>query len=134
MVSDSATQEEFRQEFGIDDIGQAMINWEDDDTKCEIKADEDRFRNMIESIAIAYDPVTAAVQHPDSANVVKALPVAKDALFAMASWLKSNDDVVGGWIKQFCEMPDGSFGNWTIKDGTTTKGCVMLKAHDQSSY
>lgn len=134
MVSDSATQEEFRNEFGTNDIGQAMVNWEDDDTRCEIKADENRFQNMIKAIAAAYDPVTSLIQDPLDPSNIAALRLAKDAVFAMASWLKSNDDVVGSWIEQSCEMPNGITGNWTIKDGTTTKGCVNIRAHDQSIY
>jgi len=134
MVADSAEQATFVSRYGDASIGMGIISWEDDDTACEIKADEDRFTNMMVSIAQAYDPVTSALQDPDSMSVMKALPFAENAVFSFASWLKSNDDVVGSRVEAACSFPDGTTGNWVIKDGTTTTGCSVLRAHDQQEY
>lgn len=134
LVADSATHAEFVSRYGTDDIGMSVVSWEDDDTRCEIKADEDRLENMIEAVAAAYPSVSSVIADVSVGGVLTALPVAKEAVMAIASWLKSNDDVIGTRVEEACSLPDGTTGNWVIKDGTTTTGCSELKWHDQSDY
>lgn len=134
LLADSATLENFVAQHGTGDIGMSVISWEDDDTRCEIKADEDRLRNMIEAVAAAYDPVSSVISGVSVGGIVTALPVAVNAAIAVANWLKSNDDVVGTRIEQACSFPDGTTGNFEIKDGTTSEGCSQLKWHNQADY
>lgn len=129
LVADSAQQARFRATYGTA-VGMNIIFWEDDDTDCAIKADEDRFRNMMNTIAQNYKSVFSAIQDFD---LVKALPGLQNIISAVASWVKSNDDLVGSAVEMSCYRDYTTF-NFTIKDGTTTMGCVQLKAHDQSTY
>jgi hypothetical protein len=132
LVADSAQQAQFRATYGTT-VGMNVIFWEDDDTDCAIKADEDRFRNMMNTIAQNYQAVFAAIQDLSIKSLVKALPGLQNIISAVASWVKSNDDLVGSAVEMSCSRDYTSF-NYAIKDGTTTVGCVQLKAHDQASY
>jgi hypothetical protein len=132
LVADSAEQARFRATYGTA-VGMNIIFWEDDDTACAIKANEDRFRNMMNTIAQNYDNVFAAIQDLNVKTLVKALPGLRNIISAVASWITSNDDVVGSAVEMSCSRDYTAF-NYTIKDGTTTEGCVQLKAHDLSTY
>lgn len=129
--------ERFRTQYG-DSVGMSVIGWEDDDGPCEIRVDQDRFANMMEAVTTAYPLVHAAIQAPTFENIIQALPAVRNAVVAIASWLKSNDELVGTRVERPCNFPDGTSGNWMIMDGdgggTTQTGCSRLVAHDQSSY
>jgi hypothetical protein len=130
LVADSAEQARFRATYGTA-LGMNIIFWEDDDTDCAIKADQDRFMTMMNTIAQSYENIFAAIQDLSIQTVVKALPGLKNIVSAFASWITSNDDLVGSAVEISCYRDYSTF-NYTIKDGTTTEGCVQLKAHDQS--
>lgn len=132
LVADSAEQARFRATYGTT-VGMNIIFWEDDDTDCAIKADEDRFRNMMNTIANNYESVFAAIQDLSIKSLVKALPGLRDIVSAVASWITSNDDLVGSAVEMGCYRDYATF-NYAIKDGTATVGCVQLKAHDQAAY
>jgi uncharacterized membrane protein YgcG len=137
LVADSAEQARFRATYGTT-VGMNVIFWEDDDTDCAIKADEDRFMNMMNTIASNYENVFAAIQvenvnFDNYKTIVKALPGLKNIISAVASWITTNDDLVGSAVEMSCSRVYSTF-NYAIKDGTTTKGCVQLKAHDQAAY
>lgn len=132
LVADSAEQARFRATYGTT-VGMNIIFWEDDDTACAIKANEDRFRNMMNTIAENYKDVYAAIQDLNIRSLVKALPGLKNIISAVASWVKSNDDLVGSAVEMGCYRDYTNF-NFAIKDGTSTVGCVQLKAHDLSAY
>jgi hypothetical protein len=132
LVADSAQMARFQATYGTS-VGMNFIFWEDDDTACAIKADQARFSNMMSTIANNYGTVFAAIQNFDVKTLVKALPGIRDIVMAVASWIKSNDDVVGSAVEMSCSRDYTTF-NYAIKDGTTTTGCVRLRAHDQAAY
>lgn len=132
LVADSAQQAQFRATYGTT-VGMNVIFWEDDDTDCAIKADEARFTNMMNTIAQNYQNVFAAIQDLSLKSLVKALPGLRNIVSAVASWVTSNDDLVGSAVEMSCSRDYTTF-NYAIKDGTSTMGCVQLKAHDQAAY
>jgi hypothetical protein len=132
LVADSAQQAQFRARYGTS-VGMNFIFWEDDDTACAIKANEDRFKNMMTTIAQNYGTVNSAIQNWMTQSILSAVPALQNIISAVASWLKSNDDLVGSAVEMSCSRDYTTF-NYTIKDGTTTVGCVQLKAHDKAAY
>lgn len=130
LVADSAQQARFQNTYGST-VGMHVIFWEDDDTDCAIKADQDRFKAMMGTIAANYSNVFSAIQNLSVTSVIKALPGLADIASAFASWVTSNDDLVGSAVEMSCSRSYTTF-NFTIKDGTTTEGCVQLTAHKAS--
>jgi hypothetical protein len=132
LVADSAQMAHFRATYGTS-VGMNFVFWEDDDTACAIKADQPRFTNMMNTIEQNYPHVNAAIQNPTTKAVLQALHALTKVAMSVASWLKSNDDIVGSAVEMSCSRDYTTF-NYAIKDGTTTTGCVRLKAHDQAAY
>jgi hypothetical protein len=137
LVADSAEMAAFTATYGTE-VGMSVISWEDDDTACTIKVEEDRFLKMAEAVAKAYPLIHAAIQMPNAKTITTAFPAVKTAAVAVANWLKSNDELIGTRTRSECTFPDGTKGNWTIVDGnssgTTTTGCSLMIAHIQAAY
>jgi len=101
---------------------------EDDDTACEIKTDPSRFQNLISKIDSTYSRYTTG---NDSSNAfVKAWKYGRAAYSiwqALASWIKSNDELVGNAVQ---DQIVGSFYpgyNWFVKgENNITNGWVNL--------
>lgn len=128
MIADSAEQARFRASYG-NSLGMGIVVWEDDDTACAIKVEQDRFKNAMQAVAAAAPTAYAAIQAPTTQNILKALPGIITATFAVANWLKSNDELVG-----IAHMPTPTCNGqaaWTLG---SNKGCIILKAHDRSTY
>jgi len=128
MIADSLEQARFRASYG-NNFGMGIVAWEDDDTACTIKVEQDRFKNAMLAAAAAAPLAYAAIQAPTTQNILKALPGVLTAAFAAANWLKSNDELVG-----IAHMPTPTCNGraaWTLG---SNKGCMVLKAHDRSAY
>lgn len=135
LVATEYEMNAFRSQYGSE-VGMSIISWEDDDTRCTIKVEQNRFQNMIKAVAAAYPTVHAAIQDPTLMSALKALPAVKTAYVAVASWLHTNDELVGTRVNTPCNYSDGTQGNWTIVDGdasgsTRQTGCSTLEAHTQ---
>ena len=101
---------------------------EDDDTACEIKTDPNRFQHLVFTVDSAYGRNTSG---NDSSTVVrKYFGYARSAFNiwqALASLIKTNDDLVGNGVK---DEIVGSFYpgyNWFVKgDNNITNGWINL--------
>lgn len=101
---------------------------EDDDTACQIKTDPNRFQDVIFSVDSAYNRLTSG---NDSSTVIrKYYGYARSAytIFqALASWIKTNDELVGNAVE---DRIVGSFYpgfNWFVKgENNVTNGWINL--------
>lgn len=77
------------------DQGFNVMLWEDDDTECSIKTDKD-MTEVLKGIAAAAGAAAVLIAKPDNlSDWIKAAGSFIGALYANASWLKSNDDFLG---------------------------------------
>jgi hypothetical protein len=104
-----------------------LVALEDDDTACQIKIDQGRWNTMIAGFTTTYQDFTGAI---DSGTVIKKIKAAKslyNLLAAIASWIKSSDDLVGNAIEDKVAMQTLSPYNWVLKDGSSTTGWLQLQ-------
>jgi hypothetical protein len=101
---------------------------EDDDTACEIKTDPSRFQHLINVVDSTYNRYTSG--NDSSTFVRKYYGYAKSAVNifeAIASWIKTNDELVGNAVE---DRIVGSFYpgfNWFVKgDNNITNGWINL--------
>jgi len=132
LVADSGQMARFRAAYGTT-VGMSVIFWENDGTACQIEADEGRFTKMMTTVAQNYGKVNAAIQNWQTKSILDALPAIQNIISAIVAWLNTTDDLLGSAVEMSCYRDYTTF-NYSIKDGTTTTGCVQLKAHDQAAY
>lgn len=130
LIADSIQQARFVASYGVE-VGMGVIAWEDDDTGCVVKADPDRAEDALKAAAAAAPSADAVRQDPNRANILKALPGVVNVVLAVASWLKSDDDLIGVVHKPSGTCSINGLAGWKL---TGDEGCVVLKAHDKSVY
>jgi hypothetical protein len=101
---------------------------EDDDTACQIKTDPARFQKLIAQVDSVYRDLTAG---NDSSSVVrrafKYAKVAQNVWEALASFFKSNDELVGNAVQDAIVGQFYEGYNWFVKgDNTITNGWINL--------
>jgi hypothetical protein len=101
---------------------------EDDDTACIIKTDPDRFQKVVSQVDSAYRRFTTG---NDSSTVfVKAFKYGKAAYGvwqALASFFKSNDELVGNAVEDDIVEQFYPGYNWFVKgENTITNGWINL--------
>jgi len=101
---------------------------EDDDTACEIKTDPTRFQALIAMVDSVYSRYTTG--NDSSTNIIRIWKYGRAAYNiwqALASWIKSNDELVGNAVQ---DQIVGSFYpgyNWFVKgDNNITNGWINL--------
>jgi hypothetical protein len=101
---------------------------EDDDTACEIKTDPSRFQTLIAKVDSMYSRYTTG--NDSSTSIIKVWKYGRAAYNiwqALASWIKSNDELVGNAVQ---DQIVGSFYpgyNWFVKgENNITNGWVNL--------
>jgi hypothetical protein len=103
---------------------------EDDDTACEIKVDSTRATNLFAAVDALYsgyaggkDTAIALVRHFRKASMWRRL------LTALASWIKSNDELVGNAVDDpFAAAAFFSGANWVVRgDNTVATGALRLE-------
>jgi hypothetical protein len=101
---------------------------EDDDTACQIKTDPERFQKVVQQVDSAYARLTTG---NDSSTVVQKVFMYGKAVYniwqALASFFKSNDELVGNAVQDAIvgQYYDGF--NWFVKgEGTITNGWINL--------
>ena len=101
---------------------------EDDDTACDIKTDPDRFQKIIYQIDSAYQRLTTG---NDSSTALRKYFGYGRAVYniwqALASFFKSNDELVGNAVQDVIvgQLYDGY--NWFVKgENTITNGWINL--------
>jgi hypothetical protein len=101
---------------------------EDDDTPCTIKTDPARFQRLIAVVDSAYRDLTAG--NDSSSAVQKAYKYAKvveNVWEALASFFKSNDELVGNAVQDVIVGQFYPGFNWFVKgENTITNGWINL--------
>lgn len=101
-----------------------VIYWEDDDTSCVIKLDNEALIELIKSTALASGTVALKVL-PASWRVIASIFVA--TLFANpGDWLQTNDDFVGIVVDQGSAGYDYPGSTHVIMNGTTLNGRATI--------
>jgi hypothetical protein len=101
---------------------------EDDDTACSIKTDPERFQRVVFSVDSLYNRLTAG--NDSSTMILKYFGHAKAAYNVfqrLASWIKSNDELIGNGVE---DRIVGAFYpgyNWFLKtENNITNGWINL--------
>ena len=101
---------------------------EDDDTACLIKTDPDRFQHLINVVDSTYNKYTSG--NDSSTFVRKYYGYAKSAynIFqAIASWIKTDDELVGNAVEDRIVGAYYPGFNWFVKgDNNITNGWINL--------
>jgi hypothetical protein len=105
-----------------------LVAMEDDDTSCEMKVDPDRWKTFVGAIGPLYQDITGAI---DSGSVKKYLAAGKSLrkfLSALASWIKTNDDLIGNAMEDKVVSEYHAGYNWILRaDNNVTNGWVNLE-------
>ena len=101
---------------------------EDDDTPCQIKVDPARFANLIKAVEAAYPLLTGGRDTTNGTlKIFKKANAIQRILKALASVLKTNDELIGNAVESAVVGEVYPNANWVIKgDGNKTNGWVKL--------
>ena len=102
---------------------------EDDDTSCQIKTDPARFSNLVRAVEAAY-PLLTGGRDATGGNLQKIWKTAnafQRILKALASAIKTDDELVGNAVESSVAGESHPNSNWIIKgDDNRTNGWVKL--------
>ena len=105
-----------------------VVAMEDDDTPCVMKIDQNRWLPFISSLGSAYQSVTGAT---DTGSVKKYIAAGRSLLnflASIASWIKSNDELIGNAIEDKVVGEYHTGLNWILRgDGNKTNGWIRLE-------
>ncbi len=105
-----------------------IVALEDDDTACQMKVDQNRFRDLMNAIGPAYKDVTGAIDTITIAKIIKAKTSLEKLLAAVASWIKTNDELIGNAIEDKVVGQYFAGANWIVKgSGNVTNGWLKLE-------
>jgi hypothetical protein len=102
---------------------------EDDDTSCQIKTDPARFSNLVKTVEAAYPMLTGGRDSTGSSlqRIWKRANAIQRILKALASVIKTNDELVGNAVESTVVGESYANGNWVIKgDKNQTNGWIKL--------
>jgi hypothetical protein len=101
---------------------------EDDDTPCQIKVDPARFANLVKAVEAAYPLMTGGRDTTNGTlKIFKKANAIQRILKALASVLKTNDELIGNAVESAVVGEVYPNANWVIKgDGNKTNGWVRL--------
>ncbi len=105
-----------------------LVFMEDDDTSCQMKIDPNRWATFVGTIGPLYHDITGAVDTGSAKKYIAAAKGLRKFLAALASWIKSNDDLIGNAMedKVVGEFHPGY--NWVLRaDNNVTNGWVNLQ-------
>jgi hypothetical protein len=101
---------------------------EDDDAPCQIKVDPARFTNLVKAVEAAYpkftggrDSISGLVRLWKQANALQRL------LKALASFIKTDDELIGNAVASTVVGESYPNANWVVKgEGNKTNGWIRL--------
>jgi hypothetical protein len=102
---------------------------EDDDTSCQIKTDPARFSNLVKAVEAAYPMLTGGRDstNPSLQKFWKRANAIQRLIKALASFIKTNDELVGNAVESTVVGESYLNGNWIIKgDNNKTNGWIKL--------
>jgi hypothetical protein len=109
--------------------GQAfrIVVMEDDDTACEMKVDQDRWNAVVTAIGPTYRDITGAIDTLTTTRILKAARSLQNLLAVLASWIKTNDDLIGTAIEDKVVGEYHPGFNWIVKgEAGVTNGWLNL--------
>jgi hypothetical protein len=102
---------------------------EDDDTPCQIKTDPARFSKLVKAVEAAY-PLFTGGRDSTGLNlqkIWKKARVLQQLLKALASLIKTDDELIGNAVESTVAGEPHPNSNWVIKgDGNRTTGWIKL--------
>jgi hypothetical protein len=106
-----------------------IIALEDDDTSCQIKFDDDRFRNMIVTLQTEYPNVTGAKDTTSGiVKWVKRANALQKILSAAYSFITTQDDMIGNAVEDVVAGQFFTGANWVVKgESNKTNGWLKLE-------
>jgi len=101
---------------------------EDDDTPCVIKTDPDRFQRLVAVVDSAYKLMTTGNDSSTAGNrIYKFAKAAYNVWQALASFFKSNDELVGNAVEDVIVGQFYPGFNWFVKgENNITNGWINL--------
>jgi hypothetical protein len=102
---------------------------EDDDTSCQIKTDPARFSNLVKAVEAAYPMLTGGRDSTGGSlqKIWKRANAIQRLIKALASLIKTNDELVGNAVESAVVGESYPNSNWIIKgDNNKTNGWIRL--------
>ena len=102
---------------------------EDDDTSCRIKTDPARFSNLVKAVEAAYPMLTGGRDTTGGSlqKIWKRANAIQRLIKALASLIKTNDELVGNAVESTVVGESYPNSNWIIKgDNNKTNGWIRL--------
>ena len=104
-----------------------IVAMEDDDTSCEMKVDPYRWEKFVGTIGPLYKDITGAIDTGSTKKVIAAGKSFENFLAALASWIKTNDDLIGNAMEDKVVGEYHSGFNWVLRaDNNQTNGWINL--------
>ncbi len=105
-----------------------LVFMEDDDTACQMKIDPSRWRAFVASIGPLYRDMTGAIDTGTVQKYIAAGRSLRNLLAALASWIKTNDDLIGTAMEDKIVNEFHAGYNWILRaDQNVTNGWVQLE-------
>ena len=105
-----------------------VVAMEDDDTSCEMRIDPNRWATFLGTIQPLFQDVTGAIDSGTTKKYVSAGKSLLKFLSKLASWLKSNDDLIGNAVEDKVTGEFHAGYNWNLKaDNNVTNGWIYLQ-------
>lgn len=101
---------------------------EDDDTSCQIKVDPARFTTLVKAVESAYPKLTGGRDTVGGIQRIwKQANVLQKLLKALASFIKTDDELIGNAVASAVAGEFYPNANWVIKgEGNRTNGWIRL--------
>ena len=102
---------------------------EDDDTSCQIKTDPARFSKLVKAVEAAYPLLAGGKDIPRGGlqKVWKRAHAFQQLLKALASLIKTDDELIGNAVESIVVGESYPNSNWIVKgEGNKTNGWINL--------
>jgi hypothetical protein len=101
---------------------------EDDDTPCQIRVEPARFANLVKAVEAAYPLMTGGRDTTNGVlKIFKKANAIQRIIKALASVIKTNDELIGNAVESAVVGEVYSNANWVVKgEGNRTNGWVKL--------
>jgi hypothetical protein len=101
---------------------------EDDDAPCQIKVDPARFATLVKAVESAYPKLTGGKDGTSGIQRIwQRANAIQQILKALASFIKTNDELIGNGVESAVVGVSYPNGNWIIKgDANKTNGWIKL--------
>ena len=100
---------------------------EDDDTSCTIKVEPARFTNLVKAVEAAYPLFTGGKDSGGLTKVWQKANAIQKLLKALASVIKTNDELIGNAVESAVVGEFYPNANWVVKgEGNKTNGWIKL--------